>query len=119
MDKRKISPGLWAAIIIGLVLIVDQASKIWVKTHMYMGEDIQITSWFHILFTENPGMAYGIELFNKLFLTIFRIGAVTLFFFYLIKCIKRKTSLGFIICLSLIIAEIGRASFRERVYVLG
>ena len=100
----KLKSGHWAIIVIVLVLIVDQVSKIWVKTHMYMGEDIVITNWFHIFFTENNGMAYGIELFDKIFLTLFRIGAVALFSYYLIRCIKKGVKKGFIICLSLVIA---------------
>ncbi len=104
MSKPKISKKTWAIIVILLVLIADQASKIWVKTHMIMHQSIKVTSWFQIYFTENNGMAYGIEIFNKLFLTSFRIAAVALFTYYLIKIIKQKMPTGFIVCVSLIIA---------------
>lgn len=104
MGNFKLKKGQLALLIIFLVLIVDQASKIWVKTHMTMHESIEITPWFFIYFTENNGMAYGIELFNKLFLTLFRIGAVVAFSFYLRHCIKRQFTTGFISCLALIIA---------------
>ena len=60
------NPLVKKGIIIGLlVLIADQALKIWVKTHMYIGESSFLNwdwsfSWFQITFTENPGMAFGI-----------------------------------------------------------
>ena len=104
MSKPKISRAGWAIIVILLVLIADQASKIWVKTHMVMNQSFEIFPWFQIYFTENPGMAYGIELFDKLFLTLFRIAAVAIFSYYLIKIIKDKMPTGFIVCVSLIIA---------------
>lgn len=104
MSKPKISKAGWATIVILLVLIADQSSKIWVKTHMVMHQSFEIFPWFQIYFTENPGMAYGIELFDKLFLTLFRIIAVTFFTYYLVKIIKKKMPTGFIVCVSLIIA---------------
>ena len=104
MSNFKLTKRHWALLVILLVLIADQASKIWVKTHMVMHESIEIAPWFYIYFTENNGMAYGIELFNKLFLTLFRIGAVAAFSFYLRHCIKRNMPTGFIICIALIIA---------------
>ena len=45
-----------------LLLIIDQASKIWVKTSMVEGEMIEIASWFKLYFVENEGMAYGITI---------------------------------------------------------
>lgn len=69
-----------------------------------MHESFEITPWFFIYFTENNGMAYGIEIFNKLFLTLFRIGAVIAFTFYLRHCIKRQFTTGFVLCIALIIA---------------
>jgi signal peptidase II len=74
---KKLTKGQVALITIVLVLIVDQAVKIWVKTHMYIGESIRVTDWFYIAFIENNGMAFGMEIFAKLFLTLFRIAAVT------------------------------------------
>ena len=49
-----------------LVVILDQASKIWIKTHFYLGEDVKIFSWFYLYFIENNGMAFGMELGSKL-----------------------------------------------------
>ena len=93
----------WGVItIILLLLFLDQASKIWIKTNMHLHESYQIFSWFHIYFTENPGMAFGLEIINKQFLSIFRIIAVILLAFYLIQIIRRNYSFGFIVCITLI-----------------
>ena len=69
------------AAIIALVVIADQWLKIWVKTHFYMGEDMPLTSWFHLRFIENNGFAFGLEWFNKYVLTFGRIIAVGIFWF--------------------------------------
>lgn len=91
------------AVILG-VLVIDQAIKIAVKTGMYMHESIRITDWFYIFFTENPGMAFGLELFDKLFLTSFRIIAVAVIAFYLTKMIRKGAPTGYVACLSLVLA---------------
>ncbi|MCM1111327.1 MAG: lipoprotein signal peptidase [Clostridium sp.] len=102
MRKHK---GLLAVIIIVAVILVDQALKFWVKTHFYLGEDLRITDWFHLLFVENNGMAFGMEIGGKLFLTLFRIVAVGLLGWYIVRQIRRGcTSTGFIVCLALITA---------------
>ena len=75
--------GKLAALIIALVIVIDQAVKIWVKTHFYYGEELEITSWFKLLFIENNGMAFGMELGSKLLLTMFRIIASAAFIYYL------------------------------------
>ena len=67
------SKGKGAVLIVMLLLLFDQLLKIWVKTHMELHESIEITPWFYICFTENPGMAFGIEVIGKLFLSLFRI----------------------------------------------
>ena len=63
------SKGWGAVLIIILLLLLDQALKIWIKTHMQLHESIEITPWFYLYFTENPGMAFGIEVIGKLFLS--------------------------------------------------
>ena len=83
-------------------IVIDQAIKIWVKTSMYMHEMIEITPWFKILFTENRGMAFGMELMDKLFLTSFRIVAVAFLIYIIGKQIKQGIDYLFLICLSLI-----------------
>ncbi len=96
--------GKGAVLIIMLLLLFDQLLKIWVKTHMELHESIEITPWFYICFTENPGMAFGIEVIGKLFLSLFRIVAVVFIGYYLWKLVKRDYAFGFIACISMILA---------------
>ncbi len=102
---RRLSHGWLAAIIIVAVIIIDQCVKVWVKTHFYYGEELVITSWFRLLFIENNGMAFGMELGSKMLLTWFRIIAVAGFAYYIFK-IRRRTDLprGYIVCIALITA---------------
>lgn len=87
------------------VLVIDQIIKISVKTGMYLGERIEITSWFNLLFVENNGMAFGWELWGgKLFLTLFRIIAIIAIGWFIIKEIKSRQPIGYIACLTLIAA---------------
>lgn len=86
------------------VLVIDQVIKILVKTNMYWHESIRITDWFYIYFTENNGMAFGMEIFGKLFLTSFRIVAVAVIGWFLYKFVKKGLKTGFIVCVSLILA---------------
>ena len=96
--------GYLAAFIIIGVLVIDQIIKIWVKTTMFLHSSIHITDWFQIFFTENNGMAFGMELFGKLFLTTFRIVAVILILLYLVDIIKRNLKTGYIVCIAMILA---------------
>lgn len=104
--KKFFTQGRLAVFIILAVLIIDQIIKIVVKTNMSLHESIHITDWFYILFTENNGMAFGMEIFAKLFLTIFRICAVILIGWYVYRLVNRETKVktGFLVCLSLILA---------------
>ena len=96
---------VWVCAIVLLTLIIDQVIKIWVKTHMQLGEEIRVFDWFRILFVENMGMAFGLELGSKLFLTFFRIIAMGLIAYAIVILIKsRHFSLGFLACLALIFA---------------
>ena len=103
MSRRK-NQIMTAAGISLAAIVIDQAIKIWVKTSMYMHEMIEITPWFKILFTENRGMAFGMELMDKLFLTSFRIVAVAFLIYIIGKQIKQGIDYLFLICLSLILA---------------
>lgn len=101
----KLSKGLLATIIIVAVIVIDQAVKIWIKTHFYLGEDVAVTSWFQIHFIENNGMAFGIELGSKLFLTLFRIVVVALLIYYLVRIRNcSRFSTGYIACVAFITA---------------
>ncbi len=102
------SRGKLAIVLIAAVLIADQILKIWVKTHMAIGEEIHIAgNWFIIHFTENNGMAFGMEFFGrvgKYLLSIFRIVAVGALCYYLFKLAKRDISTGYFVCVALITA---------------
>ena len=100
----KLTKGKIALGVVFLTLLVDQLSKIWIKTHLQLHESIEITPWFYIYFTENNGMAFGIEIISKLFLSIFRLVAVVLIGYYLYKIVKGNYRTGFIVCISLILA---------------
>jgi signal peptidase II len=97
--------GKLAAGIVILILLADQILKIWVKTHFYFGEDYALTSWWHLHFIENNGMAFGMELWSKLALTFGRIIAVGLLIWALVAVRKHNTlSTGFIVALAMITA---------------
>lgn len=100
--KKFFTKGRIALFVILVTLVIDQIIKIMVKTHMYLHDSIRITDWFYIYFTENNGMAFGMELFGKLFLTTFRVAAVAVIGWYLYKIIKMEAKNGFIICVALV-----------------
>jgi len=96
-----------SALIVFIVLLIDQISKIWIKTHMYMGQEFRITDWFIIHFTENNGMAFGLELggeSGKMFLSIFRILASLAIGWYLVHLARKNAHPGLITCFSFIFA---------------
>ena len=103
-DKKILVP----IIIILAVLIIDQILKIWIKTHLVIGEEIHIFGDRVMLkFVENPGMAFGMAFggnWGKLALSIFRILAVGGLIWYLVTLIRKKSNLFIISCISLIIA---------------
>lgn len=100
----KLSKAWKSALIIVLVILIDQAVKIYIKTHFQLHESVRVTDWFYILFVENSGMAFGWEFFDKIFLTIFRIVASGVLIWYLARLCKRGASMGYIACISLITA---------------
>lgn len=108
MTKRK-HKGLTASlIIVVIILLLDQVLKIWVKTHMSIGQEIPVLSnWFKLLFIENPGMAFGWMGSGgivKFLLSIFRIVAVILLFFLLFRLSKKGTKFGVLFGIALITA---------------
>ena len=102
--KKFLTKGYLSAFIVIAVLVIDQVIKIWVKTNMYWHESIKITDWFYIYFTENNGMAFGMEIFNKFFLTGFRIIAAIAITYLLVQYVKKNYKTGFLVCVSLILA---------------
>lgn len=104
-SSRKVSNGWLATIIIFTILIIDQISKVWVKTHFYLGESETIFSWFQLVFIQNNGMAFGWEIGSKLLLTLLRIVTVAFLIFYIVRISSRREAhVGYIVCLSLIVA---------------
>jgi signal peptidase II len=98
---------VWALLF--LVLLFDQWLKIWVKLNMAMGESFDVLglSWFKIYFTENPGMAFGMELggsYGKLALSLFRVVAVFFIAYYLFTLVKKNSSWGLLASITLILA---------------
>ncbi len=97
------------AFIIALIILVDQALKIWIKTHFPFGAVTNVLGmpWFRLYFIENKGMAWGWEFggeWGKISLTLFRLVAVIVGTWYLGRIVKQRYSRGFIICAALIYA---------------
>jgi signal peptidase II len=103
-----------ALIVITVILIIDQFLKIYIKTNFRLQESLTIFGWFHLLFVENDGMAWGAKLSDflpfiserssKLILTIFRIIAVAGIGYWLLNSIKTQSSRILILALTLIFA---------------
>jgi signal peptidase II len=97
-----------AFFIVAIVLIIDQALKLWIKTTMSLGQEFNVLGdWFIIHFTENPGMAFGMQIagdYGKLLLSVFRIVAIVGIIYYLYIITRKKVSNGLIISLSMVLA---------------
>lgn len=96
-----------AYLLIFLILLVDQVSKIYIKTNFVLGEEVNVFSWFKILFIENEGMAWGTKIpgaYGKLFLTIFRLLAVSAIGYWLWDSVHKKCSTYLIVAIALILA---------------
>ena len=100
-------------LIIVIVLLIDQLSKIYIKTHFELGESTEVFSWFRILFIENEGAAWGAKLsdilpisdkIGKLVLTVFRLFAIIGIGYWLYDIIKKKSTVTLITAVSLIFA---------------
>lgn len=89
-----------------LAIVADQVIKIAVKTSMQLGEGIMVFGeWFQIRFIENNGMAFGMELFGKLFLTSFRMVAVCFLIYYLVTLLRSaQKPFGYVICIAMVLA---------------
>lgn len=100
--------GRIVTLIILLIVLADQALKIYIKTNYYIGESHSVIGqWFRLYFIENEGMAYGWSFggqWGKMLLTLFRLAAVIFGVFYIRNLIKQKYHPGFIVCVALIFA---------------
>ena len=110
--------GWLAAAIVVAILVIDQVIKIWVKTHMMLHEQIEVLSWFKIVFIENNGMAYGMEIGSKLVLSIFRVVAIGILGWYIAQQVKKQARWGYIVCLAMIIAGAAGNIFDSMFYGL-
>ncbi|AOZ99269.1 MULTISPECIES: lipoprotein signal peptidase [Flavobacterium] len=97
-----------AYLLIFLVLIVDQISKIYIKTNFILGEEVEVFNWFKIHFIENEGMAWGTQIpgtYGKLFLTLFRLVAVGGIGYWLWDSVEKKHSSNYlVVAIALILA---------------
>ncbi len=90
-----------------ILVFIDQSFKIWVKSNFALGESFDITPWFKIHFTENPGMAFGIEwggVIGKYILSSFRIFAILGIIWYMIRLAKAGASKFVLISMSFVLA---------------
>lgn len=90
--------------IIVAVIVIDQIIKYEVKTNFLLHEVYDVTGWFQILFTENRGMAFGMQFVGTMFLAIFRVIAIAFFGVVLFRLVKRRAPYGLIVCVAMIIA---------------
>ncbi len=119
MTNKNIAKRGWlAALIVVAILVVDQVIKIWVKTHMTLHEQIEIFSWFKIVFIENNGMAYGMEIGSKLVLSLFRVVAVSVLGYYIAQQVRKQARYGYLICLSMVMAGAAGNIFDSMFYGL-
>lgn len=102
MNKKSIV----ALSVILAVLVIDQAIKIWIKTHMMLGDEFSVCGdWFYIHFVENNGMAFGMEMggsWGKLLLSLFRIVAVAAIAVYLVRLCRRESKMSLVACIALV-----------------
>ena len=108
-----------AVIVILLILFCDQLIKYLVKTNMTLHESIPMAgNWAILYFTENKGMAFGVDFMGTFFLSMLRIVAVGALIYYLNKAIKNNVPTGFIVCLSMVLAGAAGNIFDNMFYGL-
>ena len=87
-------PTLKKSLLVSLIVVagvaLDQLVKLYILSHFRLYDDLQVTNWFHICYILNDGMAFGVEWFDKLALTLFRLVAVGLLGWYLHLLIHRR-----------------------------
>lgn len=96
-----------AILVIFVILLIDQISKIYIKTHFVLGDEVEILSWFKLHFIENKGMAWGVQIpgaYGKLILTIFRLFAIVGIGYWLWDATRKKAPNVLIISIALIFA---------------
>lgn len=101
-------------ILIIIILLIDQISKVYIKTNFMLHDSVEVFSWFKIYFIENEGMAWGTRISDfvsfisdrsaKTFLTSFRIVAIVGIGYWLWNATKQKSSKILIVAIALIFA---------------
>lgn len=86
-----------------LGVLFDQIVKFYVKLHFAISEDFEVFNWFHIVFVENPGMAFGVTLGSKIFLTSFRLIVTALLVLLVVKLIKKDFKFGFLVVMTMVL----------------
>ena len=103
----RLTPGKQVTLIVFVLLLIDQAVKIWIKTHMTIGESIPVFGdWFQIYFIENNGMAFGMQFggaIGKFFLTALRLVLIGVIIYYVKKLIESGSSRAFLPGVALIL----------------
>ncbi len=103
MEKQKKLTWLVVGFIV-VMLLIDQITKCYIKLNFTLGEAVEVFPWFNICFIENNGMAFGIEWFDKFFLTLFRIIVVGLVCWYLHKLIQQQARTGYVLTIASVTA---------------
>ena len=103
-SKPLITKGRLATLVVVVILLIDQAIKIWVKTSLTLHESIHIFDWFYITFIENMGMAFGMQLGSKIVLSLFRVVAISALTYYIWKEVRKNSRTGYIVCLAMVLA---------------
>ena len=100
MKKKHIL--IWS--FVALLLLIDQALKIYIKTHFTLGESVHLFDWFQIVFIENLGMAFGMSFGPKIALTLFRIVLSAFIVWYIVKLVRDNYRWSYLFCVALILA---------------
>ena len=107
-SNKSLSPGILTVVVMLLVFVAHHAFKLWVKTHMAIGDEIHVSGdWFILHFTENPGMAFGMKfwgIYGKLVLSVFRLVAIGAIGWLLHRLVKRGVATGMAVGIGLVLA---------------
>lgn len=106
MEKQKKNQYILIFSLMAAILVIDQIVKIWVKTHMAIGDDIPlIGDWCRLHFVENEGFAFGMSIggsTGKIILSVFRILASAVILWFLLRQMKKGMRTGFAVAVALI-----------------
>ena len=100
INNRVRNRWLVAAIIV-IAVLADQVFKLYIATHFALGESREVLPFFLLCYVENDGMAFGIEWFDKFFLTLFRIAAVGVLIWYMHRLVRKGCRIGYLTMIAL------------------